>query len=134
MPNTSYHGILVTFESGHAQRCSRMCQDYSLRWLHEVALIVVREIVSPLPYELTLDAPAEIRRDSRDEHEIAGLVHGRIDGVAGTPSIARPQSLRGFADSDRATPSVGLDVNARYLSKLRPRVGEFLESMPLEFQ
>ena len=90
-----------------------MCQRHSLGWLRELALIVVREALSALPYEFTLDGRAEIRRHGRDEDQVAGAVHGCVDGVAGAAAIAGLQSLGCFSDSDRLSPGVGLDVHAR---------------------
>ena len=89
-----------------------MCQLHSLGWLRELPLIVVREGQSTLPYDFTLDVPAEIPRHGRDEHKVAGSVHGRIDGVPGAAAIACLQPLRCLADSDRMSPGVGLDVHA----------------------
>ena len=52
-------------------RCPRMCQSNSLGWLRELALIVVREALSALPYALTLDMSAEIPRHGCDEDQAA---------------------------------------------------------------
>ena len=38
---------------------------HSLEWLRELALIVVREALSALPYDLTLDRSAEILSKGR---------------------------------------------------------------------
>ena len=110
-----------------------MGQLHSLGGLRELSLIVVREALSALPYEFTLDGSAEIRRHGRDEDQVAGAVHGRIEGVACAAAIAGLQSLGCLADADRTAPSVGLDVDAGCLRELRPRFGEFRESVPMEF-
>ena len=111
-----------------------MGQFHSLGWLRELSLIVVREALSALPYEFTLDGRAEIPRHGGDEDQVAGPVHGRIDGVSGAAAIACLQPLGCLADSDRTPPGVGLDVHARCLRELRSCFGELLESVPMEFQ
>ena len=58
-----------------------MCQLNSLGLRRELSLIVVRETLSALPYEFTLDGCAEIPRHGRDEDQIAGHVHGRIGSI-----------------------------------------------------
>ena len=78
--------------------------------------------------------PAEIRRHGGDEQENAGPVHGRVDGVSGAAAITGLQSLGCLADSNRTSQGVGLDVDAGCLRELRPRFGEFRESVPMEFQ
>ena len=82
---------LVRPELIHPWWCPRMCQRHSLGWLRELSLIVVREALSALPYEFTLDRPEEILRHGRDEDQVAGFVHGCVDGVAGAASTVSLQ-------------------------------------------
>ena len=110
-----------------------MCQLHSLGGLRELSLIVVREALSSLPYEFTLDRSAETLRHGREEDHVARAVHGRVDGVAGAAAIPGLQPLGCLADADRTAPGVGLDVDAGCHRELRPRFGEFREFVPVQF-
>ena len=89
-----------------------MGQFHSLGWLRELALIVLREALSALPYEFTLDGRAEIPRHGCDENQVARAMHGRIKCVAGAAAITGLQFLGCLADADRTSRGVGLDVHA----------------------
>ena len=106
---------------------------HSLEWLGELPLIVVREALSALPYDLTLDRSAETLRHGRDEDQVSGFVHGCIESVPCAAAISGLQSLGCLADADRTAPSICLDIDAGCLSELRPRFGEFLETVPMQF-
>src|SRR5215813_7932609 len=109
-----------------------MEDDHATQRNSDLALVVVREKPPPLPDELSLDTAAKFFRDSRNEKQIARVVHGRIDRIAGSTTVSGLQSFRRLAYTNRAASRVGLDIDARCLAKTRPRFGELRELLPIQ--
>ena len=91
-----------------------------LNWWHQLALIIVRQDVAPLPDEFIFDCLAPCFLDRRNEEKIARLMHGCIHRIPVSTMISLVEPFRGLANPQRVPVLVGLHVYTRLAWEGRP--------------